>query len=123
MNIDQGMQMFNLMNMLIPILILIIFGIILFSFIRSIKEWNSNNKQPRLQSSVSVVSKRTKVSGGGPNSRTSTRYFITFQFESGERAEFKVNGREYGQLAEGDRGELTFQGTRYLRFTRSQTSA
>ena len=29
-----------------------------------------------------------------------------------------VLGTEYGQLAEGDRGELAFQGTRFLSFER-----
>ena len=32
--------------------------------------------------------------------------------------EFQVSGIEYGMLAEGDTGELTFQGTRYLAFER-----
>ena len=39
--------------------------------------------------------------------------------ESGDRMELRVSGREYGLLAEGDRGQLTFQGTRYLSFVRS----
>ena len=42
----------------------------------------------------------------------------TFQLESGDRMEFQVSGIEYGMLAEGDTGELTFQGTRYLAFER-----
>ena len=32
--------------------------------------------------------------------------------------ELHVSGSEYGMLAEGDRGFLTFQGTRYLGFER-----
>ena len=32
--------------------------------------------------------------------------------------ELPVTGPEYGMLAEGDRGRLTFQGTRYLGFER-----
>ena len=32
--------------------------------------------------------------------------------------ELHVSGFEYGQLAEGDRGQLSFQGTRYLGFVR-----
>ena len=42
----------------------------------------------------------------------------TFQVESGDRMELPVSGREYGMLAEGDIGKLTFQGTRYLSFER-----
>lgn len=32
--------------------------------------------------------------------------------------ELGVSGSEYGMLAEGDSGKLTFQGTRYLSFER-----
>lgn len=48
----------------------------------------------------------------------STSYFVTFQVESGDRMELHVAGHEYGMLIEGDRGKLTFQGTRYLGFER-----
>lgn len=53
-------------------------------------------------------------------SSTSTRHYATFQVESGDRMEFSITGREYGMLAEGDRGRLTFQGTRYLGFERQR---
>ena len=45
-------------------------------------------------------------------------YYVTFQVESGDRMELSVRGKEYGLLAEGDYGRLTFQGTRYLGFQR-----
>ena len=47
-----------------------------------------------------------------------TRYFATFQFESGDRLELPVAATEYGLLVEGDHGLLSFQGTRYLGFQR-----
>ena len=47
----------------------------------------------------------------------------TFQVASGDRMELLVGGREYGMLAEGDFGELTFQGTRYLGFERRGSKA
>ena len=47
-----------------------------------------------------------------------TRYFATFELEKGTRLELEVNDYEYGMLAEGDQGKLTFQGTRYLGFER-----
>ena len=49
---------------------------------------------------------------------SSTWYYATFEFESGDRMELGVSGSEYGMLAEGDSGKLTFQGTRYLSFER-----
>ena len=42
-----------------------------------------------------------------------------FEVESGDRMEFSVYGEEYGMLAEGDEGKLTFQGSRYLGFERT----
>ena len=45
--------------------------------------------------------------------------YVTFQVESGDRIEFIVTGSEYGMLAEGDRGKLSFQGTRYFSYERS----
>ena len=33
--------------------------------------------------------------------------------------ELSVAGKEYGQMVEGDVGELSFQGTRFLGFDRS----
>ena len=46
--------------------------------------------------------------------------YATFQVESGDRMELSMTGTEYGLLAEGDRGKLTFQGTRYLGFERQR---
>ncbi|MCD7839604.1 MAG: DUF2500 domain-containing protein [Erysipelotrichaceae bacterium] len=47
---------------------------------------------------------------------STTYYYVTFELSSGDRMEFSVKGREYGMLVEGDKGQLTFQGTRYLGF-------
>ena len=49
---------------------------------------------------------------------TTTSYYVTFQFESGDRSEFSVSGLQYRMLAENDTGMFTFQGTRYLGFVR-----
>ena len=50
---------------------------------------------------------------------TRTHYYVTFQFESGDRSEFSVSGSQYGMLVEEDKGMLTFQGTRFLGFERT----
>lgn len=101
------------------------FGFILFVICKSIMQWNKNNHSPRLTVDATVVTKRTQVTthhhdtaGGGGHVMHDTAYFVAFQVESGDRMEFRVNGREYGMLAEGDAGKLTFQGTRYLEFER-----
>ena len=85
--------------------------------------YNKNNHSPKLTVPATVVSRRTAVShhhhgNEMHHTHTSTSYYATFQVESGDRIEFLVSGTEYGMLAEGDSGKLTFQGTRYLNFRR-----
>ena len=116
---------------LFPIFFFIIFAIVITSFIistiRGVSQWSSNNKQPILDVDCKVVSKRTQVShhagstdanGHHHSGSSSTTYYITFEFESTDRMEFKVNGSDYGLICENDYGKLKFQGTRFLEFKR-----
>ncbi len=103
----------------------LIFGMVIFTFIRGIGEWNKNNHSPRLTVDATVVTKRSQVSHHHHNASNnamhtthSTTYYVTFQVESGDRMELMVNGSEFGMLVEGDYGKLTFQGTRYIGFER-----
>ncbi|CEG27272.1 DUF2500 domain-containing protein [Bacillus sp. B-jedd] len=119
---DTGFEMFDAMSVIVPIFFVVFIGIFLFAIGKGITEWSNNNQQPKLTVMAKVVSKRTRVSGGANDHSASTHYYTTFEVESGDRMEFQVNGYEYGQLAEGDHGELTFQGTRYHGFTRVKNS-
>lgn len=116
---------FSIMRIMVPVIFVLVFGIIIVAMVRGICEWNKNNHSPKLSVSAKVVSRRTAVShhhhhqgNGMHHTHTATSYYATFQVESGDRIEFLVSGTEYGMLAEGDSGELTFQGTRYLNFRR-----
>ena len=105
------------------IMFIIFIGAFIFVLVRGIGTWNKNNHSPRLTVDATIVTKRIKQtysSGMHDNgiSSTSTWYYVTFQVESGDRMELAVSGMEYGMLAEGDRGKLSFQGTRYLGFQR-----
>ena len=113
--------MFMLFEFMFPIIFVMVFGMIILQFVAGIGTWHKNNQSPRLSVSATVVAKRTDVTHhhNGDNMAThSTWYYATFQVESGDRMELQVSGREYGMLAEGDIGKLTFQGTRYLSFER-----
>ncbi|GLI84391.1 hypothetical protein ANABIO32_20980 [Rossellomorea marisflavi] len=110
--------MFNIMPVIVGLGITVVIGIFLFQSFKGVSEWNSNNQSPRLSSRAEVVSKRTEVHGGGGDTLAHTSYYMTFQVENGDRMEMHVKGTEYGMLAEGDEGLLTFQGTRYLGFER-----
>ena len=72
---------------------------------------------PRLRVEAMVVDKRTEISGTA-DARSFQRYFVTFQFPDGNRAELSVTGPESGLLTPGDRGVLEWQGTRFVGFAR-----
>lgn len=125
---------FDFMFSIMPVFVIIVFVIVIGSFVvtaaRGISQWSKNNASPRLTVEAAVVGKRMDVThhqhanagdqtgAHGYHTTSSTTYYVTFQVESGDRMEFSVDGAEYGMLIEGDRGRLSFQGTRYLGFER-----
>ena len=121
--------MFFLVESFIPIIFIIVIGTIIFQAVRGIITWNSNNQSPIRSVEARVTSKRADIKrhnnvNHGPGGihhnhpSTSTTYYVTFQFDSNQRLEFRISGKEYGQLAEGDSGKLSYQGSRYLDFER-----
>lgn len=103
----------------------LVIGIFIYTIVSAISQWSKNNHSPVLTVEARIVAKRTSVTHAhhpaGNNTMhmsSSTTYYVTFQVESGDRMELHMSGREYGMLAEGDFGKLTFQGTRYLGFER-----
>jgi hypothetical protein len=116
--------MFSMFPFFFAIIFLIVIGGFVFTLVRGVSQWSSNNAQPRLAVNARVVSRRTNVSHHHNMNNehhfnsSSTTYYVTFEVESGDRMELHVKGTEYGMLAEGDEGSLSFQGTRYLGFER-----
>lgn len=117
--------MFEVLNSLFPIVFILVIGFILYNILKSVIQWHRNNQQPILYVDATIVSKRSHTSSIGANKhngnlrqRSNTTYFATFELEGGERMELTVSGNDYGMLAEGDKGELTYQGTRYHGFKR-----
>lgn len=104
----------------VPVMMLTIIG---FGIFRSLKEWHHNENSPRLTVNAKIVGKRSEFRRTMSNKNnihrhSRTNYYVTFEVESGDRMELELQGHEYGLLVEGDRGKLTFQGTRYLGFER-----
>lgn len=122
MGFGYGFDMFSIM---FSIVFIIVIGMFVVTAIKGIGQWNKNNNSPRLTVPATVVAKRTNVShhnhagtNGHHHYSTSTTYYVTFQVESGDRMELHLSGHEFGMLVEGDKGKLSFQGTRYLGFER-----
>ena len=122
---------FDVMFTIIPIIIgigfIVVIGLIIFRAIKGGMEWSNNNNSPVLTVDAKVATKRTAVSRRNNQAMRhhseSTTYFVTFEVESGDRMELRVKDKEYGLLADGDVGKLTFQGTRYKGFERNLNSA
>ncbi len=97
----------------------LILGVFAAMVIKGSAQWMRNNRSPVTTAPAVVVTKRGETWGGTGDSSASTSYYVTFEVEGGTRIGVGVTGTEYGQLAEGDRGLLTYQGTRYKGFERS----
>lgn len=130
MGFEFGMG-FGLVRVMFIIVFVVVIGTFVVAAVRGVAQWTKNNQSPRLTVEATVVTKRADVSvhrhsnaadasgAHGYHTSSSTSYYATFQVESGDRIELEMSGNEYGLLVEGDRGKLTFQGTRYLGFERT----
>lgn len=86
------------------------------TIIKTIGEQTRNAAAPVLIADAIVTTKRLEVINRGKSH--STEYYATFDLGSGERIELELDGKQYGLLAERDRGELRYQGTWFLGFER-----
>lgn len=123
---STGFGFFTMYQLMFTAVFLFVLGTFVFNGVKSFEQWRTNNNSPRLTVPATVVTKRTDVTrrrSGGNNGHhhyhTSANYYVTFEVESGDRMELHLSGPEYGLLVEGDRGNLSFQGTRYLGFERT----
>ena len=106
-----GFQLFEVMSLLI---FAVVIGIFISVLVKNISRNRKDNNSTRLTVEATVVTKRTHVWGD----HSHTNYYVTFQVASGDRMELEIQSNQFGYLVEGDRGKLTFQGTRFLGFER-----
>ncbi|WP_226668096.1 DUF2500 domain-containing protein [Metabacillus litoralis] len=114
----MGDLMFQIVPIFIGIIFVVVISFFIINIVKGISTYSKNEQSPRISVPAELKTKRTSVRSGGQNHHSHTSYYVTFEFSSGDRSEFIVSGKEYGQLAEGDVGILTFQGTRYGGFDR-----
>ncbi len=124
-----GDFMFSIFPAIVTAGFVVVLGIIIVTAVRGIQQWNRNNNSPVLCVFATIVAKRANTSQNHhhdannmamSHTTSSTSYYATFEVDSGDRMELRVSGEQYGLLAEGDKGSLTFQGTRYLGFERQK---
>lgn len=116
-------MMFGFMAVMFVITSLLVTGVFIAVFSKVLKEWAQNNRAPRVTVEATVLAKRMHVTHHRnmhhAGHHAHTHHYITFELESGDRAEFSIPSSEYGLIIEGDRGKITFQGTRFLSFERT----
>jgi hypothetical protein len=118
--LGSGDWIFDFGPMFMGVIFVLVIGTFIFVIFKGIGQWSHNNNQPQLTVPADVKTKRSNVSGGANDTSAHTSYFVTFEVESGDRMELQVKPQDYGQLVEGDKGNLSFQGTRYLGFERER---
>lgn len=112
----MGWFLFDIFPILFFLVFALVIGTMLFTLFKGIQQERKNDASPRLTVEAAIIAKRTHV-WGRRHSRTA--YYATFQVTSGDRMELEIPYHQFGYLIEGDRGKLTFQGTRFLGFDRS----
>lgn len=123
MGFGFGFHAFEGMFTLVFVLVI---GLFIYAVVQAIARKQKNDASPRLTVLARVVSRRQEVTHHARNmndgvyhTSSTTRYFVTFQVESGDRLELQLDGSDFGMIAEGDEGRLSFQGTRFLDFQRT----
>lgn len=111
MNIGIGFGLFGILFMLMSALCIVVFIVVLVKILTQNKK---DTQSPVLTVPATLVAKRTHVWGDHAH----TNYYATFQVASGDRMELNVPHNQFGYIVEGDQGNLTFQGTRFLSFQR-----
>jgi cytoskeletal protein RodZ len=114
---------FTVVPVIIGAVFVLVLGVIIVAVVKGWRQWSRNNASPVETVRALVVTKRMSVRSGSEDSPASTSHHVTFELTTGVREEFGISGPEYGQLAEGDRGMLTRQGTRYKGFVRDLTGS
>jgi len=112
--------MFSAMPIIVIVFFIIITAVIFFSVGRGVIEHFRNNSMEEVTLPARIITKRTHVWGGHGDAGSSTNYYVTFEDEQGERIEFSVGSKLYGMYAEGDKGMLAHQGTRFIHFERDR---
>lgn len=107
------------------VVIIIMIGTFIFIIISNSAKYAKNKSSPILTTRAKVVTKRTNLSHYDSmnddisSSHAYTTYFVTFETDAGQRIELTLSDKDYGMLADGDIGELIYQGEWFKGFKRN----
>ena len=110
-------------TIIMAILLCVALLILVLSIVRILVPWIKDRQSDIMNIQAIVLSKRSNEDVFSDirtvTINTHTYYYVTFLIKGGIQMEFRVPGEEYGMLAKGDSGKLTFQGRSYLGFERT----
>lgn len=118
------MSVNDLMDQDITVGLLIMFIVIILAIPAGIAMGKKNNQeiygdgdyQETRKMKAKVVSKRVSPH---PSNQTVQVNWVVFQFENNERVELAIKDASiFGVMVEGDEGELSYQGKKFLEFRR-----
>jgi hypothetical protein len=89
----------------------------LLSVIRAVRRRKVIRMAPRLEAEARIIDKRAPTVGGG-SAAAGGKSFVTFQLFDGSRLELALPTAEAALMVVGDEGNLGWQASRYLGFTR-----
>jgi len=123
---------FDIMFTLIPILVVVGFVVVIGGILFNGARYMKNARSPKESVYARVVGKRMDVRasthhhhahGAGDEMQAThssrTHYFVTLEFDDGERREYLDVKGLYGLIAEGDEGYAAVQGDWIVAFERS----
>ncbi len=128
---------FKILPYIFAAVFILIFAGVVATISKNISRLKANMKSPAPTMSAVVISKRigteedgASMEGARPDETAHgsvesahdlglAYFYATFQTENGERMEFRVRCDEYDMLTEGSRGRLTFRGSEYRSFKKT----
>ena len=102
---------FSIGGIIVFVSFAVVSGIMMITVSRAVGGAKKNFSLPRISAPAKVVSKRRYA----VSEKTKT-YFITFEYKTGDRAEYRVSSDAYMYFAEGDEGTITVRGTEFISF-------
>ena len=95
----------------------LLLGVVAFAAVRMLRR---GGKPVKVAPATCIALRQdSEVRAGPTRAGSSTNYYATFELATGERMELAVRESDFGQLVEGDRGTLHWQGWFLRRFERT----
>ncbi|WP_430145136.1 DUF2500 domain-containing protein [Paenibacillus cisolokensis] len=126
---DQGFGIGGFMAAVIPVMLVIAFVVVIGKIVLNGTRYMKNAAAPCETVYGRIVAKRMHVSshmnhhhhqqGMHPIRSSRTDYYITLEFDNGERREYLDVRNLYGLVAEGDEGYAAVQGDWIVAFERN----